>query len=169
MSQTLTERNSTEGRERSVDPLDLVTQRMRQLLSQTFDGQAWPSIADSIGWTPVVDIEEQDDTYVVEVELPGVRREDVDMELNGRELSITGQIEERERKGIVRRRARRTGRFAYRVIFPEAVDSERVDAKLDKGVLTVRVPKVEQAGRRKIEVGAPDGSGSDGGRGDSSS
>jgi HSP20 family protein len=65
---------------------------------------------------------------------------------------ITGEIKERERKGAMRRRTRRTGRFAYRVRLPDQVDSSKIDANLDRGVLTVRVPKSEKAKRQKIEV-----------------
>jgi HSP20 family protein len=121
---------------------------MRRMLEQTF-GEV---LADPTAWTPAVDIEEQDDAYVIEAELPGVKRQDVDIELIGNELLVTGEIKERERKGAIRRRIRRVGRFEYRVRLPEQVDSDSVDAKLDEGVLTVRVPKAQQAKRRKIEV-----------------
>ena len=92
------------------------------------------------------------DTYVLEAELPGVKREDVNIEVVGNELAITGEIKERERKGALRKRTRRTGQFKYRVRLPEQVDSTKIDAKLDQGVLTVRVPKAERAQRRKIEI-----------------
>ena len=150
MSQTLPERRT----ERTGDgwtplaDLEQVSARMQRVLEQTF-GEL---LADPTAWTPPVDIEEQDDAYVIEAELPGVKREDANIELVGNELTITGEIEERERKGVLRRRTRRVGRFEYRVMLPDQVDSERVEAKLDNGVLNVRVPKAQQAQRRKIEV-----------------
>jgi len=54
-----------------------------------------------------------------------------------------------------RRRARRSGRFHYRVTLPEQIDAERIEASLSDGVLTVRVPKAERAQRRRIELRAP--------------
>jgi HSP20 family protein len=63
-----------------------------------------------------------------------------------------GEIKERERKGALRHKTRRTGRFDYRVVLPEHVDSEKIDASLADGVLTVRVPKSEHAQRRKVEI-----------------
>jgi HSP20 family protein len=99
-----------------------------------------------------VDIEEQDDAYVLEAELPGVKREDVNIEVVGSELSITGEIKEKERKGSLRRRTRRTGRFEYHVRLPEQVDASKIEASLAQGVLAVRVPKSEQAQRQKIEI-----------------
>ena len=150
MSQTLPERRT----ERTGDgwtplaDLEQVSARMQRVLEQTF-GEL---LADPTAWTPPVDIEEQDDAYVIEAELPGVKREDANIELVGNELTITGEIKERERKGVLRRRTRRMGRFEYRVMLPDQVDSEHVEAKLDNGVLNVRVPKAQQAQRRKIEV-----------------
>jgi HSP20 family protein len=127
--------------------LELATERMRRLLEQTF-GQ----LPSTVGWTPLVDIEERDDAYVVEAELPGAKREDVSIELVGNELVVSGEIKERERTGILRRSTRRVGAFEYRVALPQNVDRDGIDAKLDDGVLTVRIPKVEQAQRRRIDV-----------------
>ena len=104
-------------------------------------------------WAPLVDIEEQDDAYVLEAELPGVKREDVNIEVAGTELSVTGEIKEKERKGALRRRTRRTGRFEYRVRLPQQqVDASKIEAGLDQGVLTFRVPKPERTQRQKIEI-----------------
>jgi HSP20 family protein len=127
---------------------------MRRMLEQTFGGFGLPSLAERAGWSPLVDIEETDDAYVVEAELPGVDRKDVNVELVGSELTITGEAKEPERKGIVRRRNRRTGRFEYHVNLPGHVDAAKIDARLADGVLSVRVPKSERAQRRKIEVKA---------------
>jgi HSP20 family protein len=123
---------------------------MRRLLEETFGGL--PAGLAELAWTPPVDIEETDDAYVVEAELPGVKREDVSIELAGNELSITGEIKEKERKGIVRRRTRRVGRYELRVVLPDNIDGDKVDAKLKDGVLRVSVPKSERAERRRIEV-----------------
>jgi HSP20 family protein len=155
MSQLLPERRSGTGSERwePLSDLEQATQRMRRMLDQTFGGFGWPpSLLAEAGWSPLVDIEEQDDAYVVEAELPGVKRENVNIELAGNELTITGEIKERERKGAVRRKTRRTGRFEYRVMLPDHVDAGKVEANLDQGVLTVRIPKAERAQRRKIEI-----------------
>jgi HSP20 family protein len=105
-------------------------------------------------WVPFVDIEETEDAWIVEAELPGVDRKDVNVELRDSELVITGEIKEKERKGILRRRTRRTGRFEYRVILPGQTSDEKIDANLHDGVLTVRVPKPEQSRPRRIEVKA---------------
>lgn len=156
MSQTLPERRSTTEPQRwePLSELDQMTQRMRRMLDQTFGGFGLPSplINEGAGWSPLVDIEEQDNAYVLEAELPGVKREDVNIEVVGNELAITGEIKERERKGPLRRRTRRTGHFEYHVRLPDRVDASKIEASLDQGVLTVRVPKSERAQRQKIEI-----------------
>ncbi|GLV12038.1 hypothetical protein MyChFU_53580 [Mycobacterium intracellulare subsp. chimaera] len=61
-------------------------------------------------WLPAADIE-TDSAYVIEVELPGVRREDVDVALNNNELVVTGEVKERKREGLFRRPMRRVGKL----------------------------------------------------------
>ncbi len=154
MSQLLPEQRSRLAPERwePLSELEQVTERMRRMLDQTFGSLGWPSPAETRGWSPLVDIEEADDAYVVEAELPGVKREDVNIELVGKELTITGEVKEHERRGALRRQTRRMGRFEYRVGLPAQVEADNVDASLSDGVLTVRVPKAERAQRKKIEL-----------------
>jgi hypothetical protein len=89
MSQTLPERRSTTEPQRwePLSELEQMTQRMRRMLDQTFGGFGLqsPLITEGAGWAPLVDIEEQDDAYVLEAELPGVKREDVNIEVAGNE------------------------------------------------------------------------------------
>jgi HSP20 family protein len=103
-------------------------------------------------WVPPVDIEETQDSYILEMDLPGVKPEDVNIELrDSNELRITGQYRERERAGTMRRQSRRSGPFEYDVILPSEVDPGKVDATLEDGVLTVRLGKAQPQARR-IEV-----------------
>ena len=154
MSTQIPERRSGVASERwePLSELDQVTERMRRMLDQTFGGFALQPLLAEGGWTPPVDIDETDDAYVIEAELPGVNEKDVNVEQAGNEISITGEIKERDRKGVLRRQTRRTGRFEYRVRVPEQVDPDKIDAKLQGGVLTVRVPKSQRAERRRIEL-----------------
>ncbi len=158
MSQLLPERRSRVSPQRweSMNELEQVTERMRRMLDETFGSFGWsaPRLTDGTTWSPMVDIEEQDDVYVLEAELPGVKRQDLNIEIVGNELAITGEIKEQERKGVLRKQTRRTGRFEYRIGLPAQVDADKVDASLDNGVLTVRVPKAERAQRRKVEIKA---------------
>jgi HSP20 family protein len=131
--------------------LEQLHEQMGQLMESV-----WAPIGAGNGgtWMPFADIEETEDAWIVEAELPGVDRKDVNVEMRDSELVITGEIKERERKGVIRRRTRRTGRFEYRVTLPGQPKEEQIEANIHDGVLTVRVPKTEKAKARKIEVKA---------------
>lgn len=104
------------------------------------------------GFTPLADLEETDDAYLVEIELPGVKRDDVSVEVAGRRLTVSGERKERERIGILRRRTRTVGRFHYEVVLPGDVDEEDVSASMDEGVLNLRVPKAASERPRRIPI-----------------
>jgi len=105
------------------------------------------------GWIPAVESEEADDAYVVRAELPGMKADDVDIELRGNELRITGEVKEEEKEeGEGKPLRRRHGKFAYRTSLPADADAEKIDAQLAHGILTVRVPKAAQARSRRIEI-----------------
>jgi HSP20 family protein len=103
-------------------------------------------------WLPAADIVETDSAYVIEIELPGVRREDVDVNLNGNELVVTGEVKERKREGLFRRRTRRVGEFEFRVTLPGSLREADIQASLAYGVLNVYVPKAESTKSSKITV-----------------
>ena len=90
--------------------------------------------------------------YIVEVELPGVSKRDIDVSLSDQVLSISGERTEKERVGIIRRRVRSIGRFYYEVRLPEPVDDHGLTAKLEDGVLTVRVPKTATTKGQRVDV-----------------
>jgi HSP20 family protein len=104
------------------------------------------------GFTPLTDIEETEDAYLVELDLPGVRRDDIDITVNERSIVVEGERKEKERVGILRRRTRTVGRFRFEVLLPGAIEEEGVSAHIDNGVLTVRIPKAATGRPRHIEV-----------------
>ncbi|WP_430741913.1 Hsp20/alpha crystallin family protein (plasmid) [Streptomyces sp. P13-3-3] len=127
--------------------------RMDQLMQTTFPFPARP--LSEIGeepWAPLADVEDTEDAYVMELELPGVRKNDVTVEVTDGELDIHGEVKDKERTGVLRRRTRRIGRFGYRTTLPRNADTEKITADLAHGILTVRVPKVSQATPRRIEI-----------------
>ena len=135
----------------SGDPFRDLEQMQRaalQLLQSTFGAQ----VPDGMTWSPPVDIEETDDAWIIEAEIPGAKRDDVNIEAHDNEVEISGEIVEREREGIVRRRTRRVGRFEFRVTLPGQIEAEQIDAGYNDGVLTVRVPKSEKARPRRVEI-----------------
>ncbi len=132
----------------SWDPfreLDELYDRMNRLW-QT----ALPAATDR--WAPLADVEETDDAWSVEIDLPGVNRDDIDIQLDDRELTVSGEVKQKERTGVLRRRTRRVGQFQYSVTLPGDVNPDGVSASLKDGVLTVRVPKAAQSQPRRIAI-----------------
>jgi len=127
--------------------LERLQEQMAQMVQQgPSDGNG------GLPFVPPVDIEETEDAWIVEAELPGVKPEDVNVEVRGAELAIAGEIKEREREGILRRRTRKVGEFDYHITLPGEADAENIDARLHDGVLTVRIPKPDQERPRRIDV-----------------
>lgn len=103
---------------------------------------------------PLADVSETDEAYEIEVDVPGVKRDDINIEMADRELVISGEFKERERTGVLRRSTRRTGRFEYRAVLPGEINAEGVEATLSEGVLSVKVPKAQAVKPRRIEITA---------------
>jgi HSP20 family protein len=117
-----------------------------------------PAVLADMPWVPLADLSETDDAYVVKAELPGVHKDQVNVQLQDRQLVITGEIPEPEPEagnGHQRRRhhsSRRTGRFELRTYLPGDVNADAITAQLSDGILTMTVPKSEAAKPRKIEI-----------------
>ena len=127
---------------------DQLQAQMGELLESALAGAP----GEGAPWIPAVDIEETDEAWIVEAELPGVDKKDVDIQMNDSELVVRGEIKERERTGILRRRTRRVGEFEFRVTLPGQTDAEQIDAKLDGGVLAIRIPKPQETQPRHIDI-----------------
>jgi HSP20 family protein len=102
------------------------------------------------GWIPAVETEETEDAYVIRAELPGLKRDNIDIELRGNELRITGDASTEETSGKTLRH--RQGKFGYRTTVPPDADASKIDAQLADGILTIRLPKATQAQTRKVEI-----------------
>jgi|SRR5581483_351200 len=134
------------------DPFSEIERLNRQLQSYIDSWKAFPSLIGGDAFTPLADVEETDDAYHVEIELPGVKKHDVDIEIGGRRLTVSGERTEKERVGILRRRTRSVGRFYYEVVLPGEVDEDGIRANLNEGILTVTVPKAASERPRRIEI-----------------
>ncbi|MGZ4481974.1 MAG: Hsp20/alpha crystallin family protein [Gaiellales bacterium] len=107
-------------------------------------------------WVPVVDIEQTKDALVLKFDLPGMKREDVSIEVEGRTLTVSGERkEEKEDKheGYYSRE-RLVGRFSRSFMLPEHIDESKIEAKFSDGVLTIRVPRPQEEKPKKIAIKA---------------
>jgi len=106
-------------------------------------------------WAPSVDIEEEEDKYLIKADLPGVDKKDIDVKLENGVLSIRGekQTAKETGKGTKRHRTERFhGTFARSFTLPDAVKAEKVDASYKDGVLSLTIPKAEEAKPKSIDI-----------------
>ncbi|MBA3963731.1 MAG: Hsp20/alpha crystallin family protein [Chthoniobacterales bacterium] len=105
------------------------------------------------GWTPALDVYQNADNVVAVVELPGMRKEEIEISLHDGTLTIAGErkstSDEREK---TERIERFTGKFRRSVTLPTRIDAAKIAASYKDGVLTVTLPKAEEAKPKKIEV-----------------
>ncbi|MHA1786123.1 MAG: Hsp20/alpha crystallin family protein [Candidatus Helarchaeota archaeon] len=104
--------------------------------------------------TPVVDILDKGDKYLIHAEMPGLDKEDVTIELNKNILEIKAEKKEEieEKKEGYLRKERGYQSFYRQLALPEEIIADKIEAKLDKGILTITVPKKEPEPKKKIEI-----------------
>lgn len=126
---------------------------MNHLLHTFFDGT--PFSASALGVFPAVNVWEDTDRVFAEAELPGLALSDLEIFVVGNELTIKGRRgAQDDRKVSYHRRERGTGEFARVLTLPTAVNPEKVEAAFKDGVLTITLPKAEEAKPRKIQIKA---------------
>ena len=105
-------------------------------------------------WVPPVDIQETTDAYLFHAELPGLTKEDIHITLENNVLRVSGErkFEKDVKKESYHRVERTYGTFTRTFTLPTQVDAEKVQAAFQNGILTVMVPKAEQAKPRRIEI-----------------
>jgi HSP20 family protein len=106
------------------------------------------------GWVPPVDIQETEEGYRLQAELPGLTKEDIQITLENNVLRLTGErkFEREARKESFHRIERTYGSFSRAFALPNQVNAEGVQASFENGILTLMVPKAEQAKPRKIAI-----------------
>lgn len=106
-------------------------------------------------WSPTVDIEENDDNYLIVADVPGVEKKDIDVRLENSVLSISGEkkVEKETGKGTKSHRSERfCGSFSRRFTLPTAIRADKVGASYKDGVLSLTIPKAEEAKAKAIDI-----------------
>jgi HSP20 family protein len=106
------------------------------------------------GWFPAVDVYEDKDNLLVKAELPGLKKEDINISLDNGNLTLSGERkhEEKQQDADVYRSERWVGRFHRTVTLPCRVEAEKIKASYNEGVLTVTLPKAEDAKPKQIPI-----------------
>jgi len=108
-----------------------------------------------VDWTPTVDIEESDNFYLIRADVPGVDKKDINVHMDKGVLSITGEKHEEKEtgKGTKRHRTERySGSFARRFTLPGSIKADKIDASYKDGVLSLMIPKAEEAKPKSIDI-----------------
>lgn len=132
-----------------------IQEEMNQLFNRAFgrtfgEGGEAPARV----WAPALDISERKDAYVVTVEVPGVKQDDIDITLEDGLLTISGerkQVQESSDEQF-HRVERRYGAFRRSITLPSQVQADAIEASYENGVLEVLLPKAEEAKPKKITV-----------------
>ena len=105
-------------------------------------------------WAPAVDIKEEEGAYRVQVDLPGLKKEDINIEVNENRLAISGerQFEQEEKRDDYHFVERSYGRFHRAFNLPSSVDANKIDATYKDGVLEVTLPKKEEVKPKKVTI-----------------
>ena len=135
---------------------DSLMQRMDEMLAERWGW--WPALRwhEELSRVPPVDVYEEGDEVVVKSELPGMKKEEIEVNVSGNVLTISGKKEREEKveRKSYARYERHAGAFSRSLTLPAEVQVEKMTAHLEKGVLEIRAPKTEaaRAAGKKVEV-----------------
>ena len=131
-----------------------IQNEMNRLFGRTYGGDVGETSRGA--WTPSLDVYETQEKFVITMELPGVSPDDVDISVEDSTLVVRGErkfYREQDQDSFLRIE-RRFGEFTRSLTLPSTADAEGIQASFDQGVLTIEVPKREEARPRKITIKA---------------
>lgn len=138
---------------------------LRRQFDELFEELARGNRESEMTWTPLVELQDMDDNLIFRAQLPGLEAKDLDVQVTRDAVSISGEHRSEnkvEEKGYFRSEFR-YGKFQRMIPLPVHIQNERVQADFQNGVLTLTLPKVEEAQRRvvRLNLGESQGVGSD--------
>ena len=141
------------------DPFgDMLTLReaMNQLFEESFVS---PGAGRSQGFVPALDLSETEDSYLVDMAVPGLKPEDLNITLENNVLTVKGSLnkQDEDRKRNYHRIERRYGSFQRTIALPSTVKADAIQASLTNGVLRLEIPKAEEVKPRRIDVKVGEG------------
>ncbi|HEX8279785.1 MAG TPA: Hsp20/alpha crystallin family protein [Chthoniobacterales bacterium] len=130
---------------------------LRDEVNSFFEGPFWNAPVRQAqlfsGWTPALDVYQTNDDVVAVVELPGMRKEDIEISLHDGMLTIGGERKDETPEGDKASRSERfVGKFRRSISLPTRVDVNKVNATYKDGILTVTLPKAEEVKPKQIQV-----------------
>ena len=143
---------------RQLAPMRDPFQMIRDFFVDPFRALQMPFVGQQMAWNPCFEVRETDNAYVFKADLPGVKKEDVEISLLDNRLLITGKRDQEmeQDEGTLHTYERSNGSFQRAFNLPDNADLDKISTDLKDGVLTLAVPKKEMKGKepRKIQIGA---------------
>lgn len=138
---------------RPFSDIDEMERFMDEVLTGPFRVM-WRRLPSEMAWAPPIDVYEREDSFIVRTELPGVRKEDVDISVTGDTLTIKG--ERKAPMDVKEEQYHRSeafyGSFTRSITLPSMLDAEKIEATYENGILEIKIPKAKQAMPKKIEI-----------------
>ncbi len=151
----------TRGRESSMlrSPVWRLRDEMDRLFDRVFESPWFPEITPMAMWSPPIEVVDDEKEITLTAELPGIDPDQIDISVLGNTLTISGEKQEKRerREGETYLSERCYGSFRRSIELPSAVESEKVSAEYDNGVLKVHIPKSEALQPKRIQVRASSG------------
>lgn len=135
--------------------MSILQNQMNRLFEDAL--HTWPTESDGTGaWSPAADIYETDNDLVLQTDLPGIDPKQIDVRVENNVLTIRGErrFEPKVERENFHRVERSYGAFSRSFTLATAVDSEKIQAHYKNGVLSITLPKVEQAKPKRIQIAA---------------
>jgi HSP20 family protein len=135
------------------ESLNKVQSRINDLFDESF-GRSWSNAEVGRAWYPAVDILESKEAYLLRAELPGMNKEDFNLEVKEGTLTLTGERKAtKPAEGVEYRSVERVnGKFVRSFTLPETVKHDGIQATYKDGILEVHIPKAEEAKPRQIQI-----------------
>lgn len=141
-----------------MDPSDAALRNLERLIERDpllrdIVKPALPGVRRQARFSPEVDVVEDAAGWTLHVEVPGIPREDLHVDLDGTRLTVRGEKRVTRTAGATMRVSERVGgRFQREFLLPFAVAADRITAKLDQGVLEIRLPRVGDRSKREVDI-----------------
>lgn len=137
-----------------IGELDALQRDVNRLFGEAFAGRRERQEAADAVWAPPVNTYEDKDAFIVSCDLPGLKQEDVKLNLDNNTLTVSGtrKLEREESRENYQRIESVFGTFSRSFNLPATVDQEKVQASMENGVLRIRLPKREESKPRQIQI-----------------
>jgi HSP20 family protein len=140
---------------RDMRPMETGEHVMDEILA-SWPLRTWRRFPDEMSWSPPVEMYEKADRFVVRVELPGVRQDEIDVSVTGDTLTVKGdrEVPKQAKDEEYRRCEFRYGSFSRSMTMPAAIDVDGIEAAYEDGVLELSLPKTKDAKAAKVQIRA---------------